>query len=353
MEIIRAILRGVQSVLNFFLPFTDRNTPLLQDIAHTAALCAILYYAPRYLEQRRNAAEAEQQQEQQAEIDELPQEQQNEQQFDDAAIDSSDAEFEGELGAVDANGEPAGPADVPPQPPFAPDAPIPPAVHDFNDADFVEPGPAAAAGGARPGAQPARRAGAADRPVGAKKAKSLARRDQRRAYHEFQRMQGDAARRAAAEGAEEREAALAEERARRAAVERELEEKARREREAKKEREEEAMREEREKRKKVEGWVRQTLREENTRAALNLKELGKSVGRSREWVEGVVKAVGVLGLRKTPEGTKVLVMITGGGWLVRLDNSIMTEMYEKTAELDGSQIGFVQAGRILETILKA
>src|SRR5205823_4972601 len=73
------------------------------------------------------------------------------------------------------------------------------------------------------------------RPIGKKKAASLARRERVRAYHEFVREQADQQRALDASTAAAREAALEAERARRKAVEREIAERERERRERERE----------------------------------------------------------------------------------------------------------------------
>ncbi|KAK0615499.1 hypothetical protein DIS24_g11754, partial [Lasiodiplodia hormozganensis] len=235
--------RILQSLLNRLLPFTRPGTPLLQDLVHTVALCAFLYFAPVIFESRSLGSQQQRPLADDATATDNGQHEDNQHirpaaernaaapalpnddaaQFDDGDfVDDDDeaelaaAEEEEALAALEAAGA-AG--DAPPQP-------------------GADPAAAAAA------AQQRRAAAAATRQVGAKKARSLARRDQRRAYHEFVRTQAEAQRAREREGAEEREAELFEEKRRRAVAEAAVEERARREREERRERERRAREEE-------------------------------------------------------------------------------------------------------------
>lgn len=184
--------------------------------------------------------------------------------------------------------------------------------------------------------------------VGAKKAKSLARRDQRRAYHEFQRSRGEAQRAADAAGAAEREAALAAERSRRAAVEAELEERARREREERRAREEEERQEEMRARGETVRVVGEGLEK---RGCVDLGEVARRVGRERGWVEKLVRVSGLVGGRKE-EG--VVKMVTGRGWVVRVDEGIMKEAYRIALEDDRHEkmkVSFEELGGMIEGVV--
>lgn len=193
---------------------------------------------------------------------------------------------------------------------------------------------------------------AAQRNVGAKKAKSLARRDQRRAYHEFQRAQGEAQRARDAEGAAEREAVLAAERERRRAVEAELEVKKAKERENRKkqdrkEREEELLRRER-----AVALVKQGLAE---RKMCNVFDVVKDVGGAdidELWVERILNANALLGKRDDGSFT----IITGTGWIVRVTDDDLRAAYEKAAEPglgdENGKIAYEELGALLEEVLK-
>ncbi|KAF2143478.1 uncharacterized protein K452DRAFT_286308, partial [Aplosporella prunicola CBS 121167] len=254
-------LRTVQYFLNRLLPFTTPGTPLVQDLVHTIALCAFLYFAPHVLENRANR-----QQDSSSDI------------HDDNAVpdaapppradpqfESEDEDFEADDGE-DIDALPPAQAQAPFQA-HVEDEPAPGGGNGNLDDAHAQPGPADAA---------QRHASQQTRQVGAKKAKSIARRDQRRAYHEFMRSQGEQQRAREAEGAEEREAELFEEKRRRAVAEAALEERARAEREAKRERERKAREEELKVQREALRLVRSGLEE---RGGVELEEVVRKVGR--------------------------------------------------------------------------
>ena len=212
-------------LLNFLLPFTKPGTPLLQDLIHTAILCGTLYFAPQIAEWYNTRLA----QDTPRHVDETGVE------AEDDAHQDLDEPLRDERLILQDDGEEV----VGPPPPLAPTPPParqngqprqqapPPQMGNFpvleplnNNAGFDDPGPA----NDRPRPTPANRV------VGAKKAKSLARKDQRRAYHEFHRQEAELRRLQEQEGAEEREAALTAEKARRAQVEEEIRERERDER---------------------------------------------------------------------------------------------------------------------------
>ena len=321
----------IQRGLNILLPFATPGTPLYQDLLHLAALCTALYYAPQiqaYIQEQRQSQhnQAEGQSEQHVPHDEhrIPEQDQ--------------------------------PEAIPPPRPFIedaeedeqeqPDAP-------FNDFagpaglpqadDDGEPGPV----NPRPQAPPG---GNTNRTVGAKKAKSLQRRDQRRAYHEFMRSQGEAQRARDAEGAEEREAQLAAERARRAAKEAEVEAKRAKEREEKRLKEEKVREAELQRRERAVQLAREEL---ETRQVVDLEDVARRIGGNvgREWVEGLVRASGLLLESQGQSRT----MITSNGWMVRVEREDMETLYREAAtavnETDGT-VAYADLGAKLEKILE-
>ncbi|KAL1637802.1 hypothetical protein SLS56_000357 [Neofusicoccum ribis] len=327
-------LRLLQSLLNRLLPFTRPGTPLLQDLVHTLALCAFLYFAPTIFESR--SAHQHQQPPPESDAggglahhddatapqpdhrgpvpraDELPAAEHE------AADEDDDAAFD-EAEQFEEDDDPDGDA-----------------------AAFVD-GEAAAAGG--------RRAAAANRQVGAKKARSIARRDQRRAYHEFVRAQAEAARAREAEGAEEREAGLFEEKRRRAVAEAVLEERARREREEKRERERRAREEEAGRQREALRLVRSGL---EGRGAVEVREVVERVGRGgedgRAWLERLLRADGVVGRGVGRDGC--VRMITAGGWVVRVEESDMQMAWKRAAKLQAAKITYAHLGEALEEVLR-
>nr|POE93109.1 hypothetical protein CFP56_75564 [Quercus suber] len=158
-------------ILNRLLPFATPGTPLLQDLVHLAAVCAVLYFGPQIQERLRRPRVGETG-DAHAPPQGLPAEhagvanvgdalpahggaEQVEREEDDG--DGSDDDDDGDVDEFEGPGDGA-----------------------LDEED--QRNPAAQAGPAQNPNLPAAR------DVGAKKAKSIARRDQRRAYHEFQRL---------------------------------------------------------------------------------------------------------------------------------------------------------------------
>lgn len=329
------------STLNRLLPFTHPNTPLFQDLVHTAVLITTLYYAPQiaeYYNTHYSPAPPS------AAVD------QNAAQRIDGQYDGSAPETPGDDVPLDeqwvlqddGDNEEAG-IEPPPHAPTPPPGQIhnPPQQggHEWQNGD---PGPADA--NDRP--QPTR----ANRVIGAKKAKSLARRDQRRAYHEFHRSLAEERKLAEEAGREEREAALAAEKARRADIEREIleekrEKQARKREEEKRETEEELRRRER--------AVERVKEEISKKGAVDLVDVAIGEGKDRVWVERLVRASGMLS-QMEKEGEKM--MITGEGWLVKVDAELMRTAYAEAAAFGDSRDGkvsFTNFGGILEKAVRA
>ncbi|KAF2231977.1 hypothetical protein EV356DRAFT_271616 [Viridothelium virens] len=216
-------LHFLQSFINRLLPFTTPGTPLLQDIAHTLFLCTVLYFGPSIQQyvQHRFVAQDDPTSTQHP-LNDLPPNQHAE------IPDRNDFQaVPGQPPINDHNAEAEEPnssdddldddlLDAPPQPPYPADHPLPP--------NAAAPNANPANGGAP---HPNNNTTATNRNVGAKKARSLARREQRRAYHEFQRSRGEAQRAAERADAEERETAVYEEKRRRAVAEMAIEERRR------------------------------------------------------------------------------------------------------------------------------
>ncbi|KAH7401192.1 hypothetical protein BKA66DRAFT_405876 [Pyrenochaeta sp. MPI-SDFR-AT-0127] len=317
------------TLLNFLLPFTKPGTPLLQDLVHTAILCGTLYYAPQIAEWY-NARQTEERLinggTQTADEQDTPTEGVDTRQEDNIPLD--------ERLVLQDDGEEV----VGGPPPSAPTPPPQEEVEDFEDpAPFAQPeaGPA----NDRPRPTPA------NRTIGAKKAKSLARKDQRRAYHEFHRQEAELRRLQEQEGAEERDAALAAEKARRAQVEEEIREKERVEREARKRDQEREAQEENERRERV---VKKVREETKSKGAVDLVDVAWAEGKDKIWVERLVRASGLLAqLQK--DGTHV--MITSHGWLVKVDQALVKQAYtdaEVYGNSHGGKVDFAEFGKILE-----
>lgn len=313
------------SLLNKLLPFATPGTPLLQDLVHLGAICTLLYYAPQ--------------------IQHWVQDQQQD----------SPASHEGLAGDAPPRPEAVGAVDEQ-QPRNAhveddgADEPAPRNDFEHNVADdqdddhaFAnvqegEPGPA------NPANVPAHRN------VGAKKAKSLARKDQRRAYNEFMRSQGDAQRAQEAEGAAEREAALAVEKERRRTAAAAFEAKKAKEREQRREAERKQREAEIRARELADKLVREALAENGM---CDLFKVARQIGGDvdEEWVERVIRASDLVGMK---DG--ILTMITSVGWAVRVSQQDVRQLYENAAVLDVSDesgaIGHDQLGGMFEKLLK-
>ncbi|PSK48637.1 hypothetical protein B9Z65_48 [Elsinoe australis] len=318
--------------LNRLLPFATPGTPITTDLIHLAVLCSLLYFAPQIQSYVKDNF--------------LYPDEPSSSQHDtptQAAPNPDQDILNHNIDAVLGEDRPSPPHQNPdPVPQEHPD-PAQPAPADALPPDLPAPDAPNPAGPAVAGPSTVRH-----REVGAKKAKSLARRDQRRAYHEFQRSQGEAQRARDAEGATEREAALAEERARRAAVEAELREEERREREERKERERREAAGERRAREVAAGLARDLLRE---RGWVDLAEVAGRVGRERGWLEGLVRAEGMVG-----EVQGRVVMVTGEGFLVRVGSEEMEEVWralEGRVNVSGAErVGFEEVGSVLEGVLR-
>ncbi|KAK7535346.1 uncharacterized protein J3D65DRAFT_630951 [Phyllosticta citribraziliensis] len=345
-------LRAIQALLNRLLPFTRPGTPLLQDLIHTACLVAFLYYAPQIFESDRGNSRQYGSGAQQAttgggglddhdnavadpdalQDDFLAAE-------DAADVDAEDAAAEaavhgGWAGAANGNQarvddelddeHAAGPANINHN-----------GNHNDNDNDN----------------NPAAAAARASRQVGAKKARSIARRDQRRAYHEFMRAQGEAQRARDAEGAEEREAEVYEEKRRRAVAEAALEEKARREREERRERERRAREDETRAQREAVRLVRDGL---ERRGVVRVEDVAGRVGKSggvegREWLERLLRAEGVVGRGRSGDG--FFRFVTASGWVVKVGHADIEAAWKRAAEKGTVKITYTDLGEALEEVV--
>ena len=309
------------ALLNRLLPFATPGTPLIQDLLHLAAICILLYFAPQIEDwlHRREANAGDNNAET-------------------AAIVPNDNDRDAEAGANDAE----------------PDAmPEEGEVDGLDDEDLdddrpppanVIPGEGQAGAAAHAGDIPP------ERNVGAKKAKSLARRDQRRAYNEFMRSQGEAQRARDAEGATEREAALAVEKERRRAAEVALEAKKAKEREQRRQREETERKEEICRRELAVSLVKEELEARNM---CDLSKTAQLVGDDvdEEWVERILRATGVIGKKGD-----TMTMVTSTGWVVRVTAEDMAKLYTTAAENgiggDDGRIEYDELGAVLETMIR-
>ncbi|KAI9701082.1 MAG: hypothetical protein M1836_001751 [Candelina mexicana] len=328
MDSLTAAFSSIQNFLNHLLPFTRPGTPLIQDILHTLVLCSVLYYAPTFLE-RRTAEYLEQQREGQAN-------------------DASD-----EQGFVD---------EVPVEEPFplddipgtenANDEEEPPALHEIEQDEALRQGfDANFAGPANP---PANQNNVRARDVGKKKAASIARREQKRAYYEFLRSEGDAQRARDREIEAALETELFEEKRRRAVIEEELEEKKKAERVEKREKERRTREKELAKRKTIIDIVRKRL---DDRGFVELDDVVREVrdGVGVEMVEKLVRAEGML-RQDISEGA--VTMITSAGFIVRLTAEDMREAYRRAAVVDNDdvdddgKVGWDTLSKTLEEVIR-
>lgn len=317
------------SLVNKLLPFATPGTPLLQDLVHLGAICTLLYYAPQIQhwaqqqqhERRASAQGLNDDSGQQAQVQGQPDDHEQEPRND-------------HVGENEANNRV--PADDP--------------ENEEDDDDLENANANIAEGEAGPANQPNIPNTPAHRNVGAKKAKSLARKDQRRAYNEFMRSQGEAQRAQEAEGAAEREAALAVEKERRRAAAAAYEAKKAKEREQKREVERRKREEEIRSRELAVSLVRDALDEEGM---CDLFKVARHVGGDvdEEWVERILRASDVVGMK---DG--VLTMITSVGWAVRVSQQDVRQLYENAAVQDVSDesgaISYDQLGGMFETILR-
>jgi hypothetical protein len=350
-----AILSLPFTILNLLLPFTRSGTPLAQDLLHTAVLCGTLYFAPQigeWYNAQRQAAEAGSVQRENVEDTHRPIEQ--------GIRNPEGRQDEGEqvplderLVLQDDGTEPARPPRAPTPPPHqarVEDIAEPHHQQNNQAQEAQLPDDAFAPGPANPPPQHANRPPPTQRVVGTKKAKSLARKDQQRAYNEWLRSEAEMRRLQEAEGREEREAASAAEKARRAAVEEEIRERARQEREERKAEEKKEAELEVARRERVVAFVRETMR---NKGAVDLVDAAWAEGKDRVWVEKLIRASGLLQQLQKEGGH---IMITGHDWLVRLDEDIMAKAYaeaEQLGERNGGKVGLEEFGGILERAVLA
>ncbi|KAI9808169.1 MAG: hypothetical protein M1825_004626 [Sarcosagium campestre] len=338
MDSIKALVLKFQAVINYFLPFTRPGTPIFQDIVHTLILCTILWFAPQWLEQR--AAERYfERSEQRDDADRAP--------------DVDDAEIVPEPPPEDNEGELDGPQLPAPEIEDVidedflrfqrADEDIPPEFLDDNFAGPAHP----------PAQQPQHTAAARARDVGKKKAKSLARKDQRRAYHEFMRSQGEAQRARDRTIAEEREAQVREERKRRAELERVLEDKRREERSQRKLEETQRREEEISRRKLAVELVRTNVEKFGW---ADLKQVAEDVGGDVDeaWVERLCKADGFIN-SEPKEGE--MIVATKTGFVVKVgDYDLRQTRLRISAAVQGksseSRVSLAQVASVLEQVIR-
>ncbi|KAF1950020.1 hypothetical protein CC80DRAFT_456432, partial [Byssothecium circinans] len=351
------LLSAIRGTLDLLLPFTNPQTPLLQDLVHTAILCGTLYYAPQIAEHYNThyAPSART----------IPHTTDNAQ--NDVPHINEDVIHEPDTDDNDNHNEEIDrpPHTAAPPRPHIEDAPEENILeeeeegewqnpHDFANLPAFADAEAPPAGGAGPANPQPRAIPPNNRTIGTKKAKSLARRDQRRQYHEFQRYQAEQRRAAEANGREEREAALALEKARRWEEERRIAEKQRLERERKKEDERRDADDERERRERVVAFVRDEVMK---RGAVDLVKVAAGEGKDRVWIERLVRASGmVTKMEMECGGGGSRVMVTGEGWIVRVDGELMAKAYADAVAFgegrDG-RVSFEEFGGIVERAVLA
>ena len=311
------------------VPFASPGTPLLQDLLYSAAIAAcvavILYEKFQKPTDSHGTSHAPT-----AAPDEIRNDEPRADAIDGHEVNEAQQRqvyfFDEEDQARDTPTNvprPDEPDDVAPAQPHQAGNEVPVArPHEQNDDDAGE-GPA-------DGAANNDRAASQARNVGAKKAKSLARRDQRRAFNEFMRNQGDAQRAREAEGAAEREATLAQEREKRAAAEAAIEARKAKEREARRLAEEKARERERRRRTEPVDAVRRDL------AARNMSDLWKVVDEfpdldlDVEFLEKLLQTAGILKNGKSDDGS--VTMLTSKSWVVRITRADMDRVYEIAIE---------------------
>lgn len=335
-------MAGLISLINRLLPFATPGTPLVQDLLHLAALCTALYYAPQlqaYYQRTLQGSTGDDGQalndsdasNDNAQNDTLPPQQDGPvDQHNPVQAEAHELHHEGNAIPQPNEDDSDNDNDLENDP-------------QFNAAVNLDNAPGQA-GPAGPAHTPANRA------IGAKKARSLARRDQRRAYHEFVRSQADAARAADAADATDREKAASLERERRARVEEEVRERERVVREERRERERAAREEEWGRR---EGVVRRVRGEVGQRGMVDLGALAVEFAEREEWIERLVKASGLLGRSEGGEVT----MLTGEGWIVRVGKDEINEMAslalgESTTEGGDGKVSYQRLGGVLESVLR-
>jgi hypothetical protein len=338
--------------LNNLIPFTDPATPLWRDILHSALLCTFLYLAPKiqwhriadgfwWIGSKIQLAETQQRPPDPAQLEArglVEQLEGQELELFDSEDEEQAQEAQHEEGLFVQQDEEAAPA-----------API----HQ-NGGPQAQAGPAnpPVDGAAQQPHQPQRRRDL-NKPVGAKKQKSLARREQIRQYHEFQRQQAELQRAQDAEGAAEREAAQAAERERRRKVEEKIQQEKTREREARRREEERAREKEEKDRRTALDMVSERLSDGS--GLLSFGDVAKTVGRDVVWVENIVRREGLLGT-KDVSGKRTLTVITKHGWLARIDANLMKEVYERAAKWDGELehgiVSWEDLGYILAEVLR-
>ncbi|KAI9865519.1 MAG: hypothetical protein M1824_002259 [Vezdaea acicularis] len=293
--------------LNILLPFTDPKTPLWLDIAHTLVLCSVLYLAPTFLERRV-----------QRNLEHEAQEPLEPQQIDDQLRRTDTRNIRGDLDHSDLEN---------------------------TDEDINE-----QIQGAEPHAiEDLGQPGAPNRTprvhnVGKKKAASIARKDQRRAYNEQQRVIGEAQRAREREIEAASATELAEARKRRQAVERELELKREREKEKKRAEEKKAREDEIKRRREIVDRVKEKV---NGPGWVDLQRHFKD----QDEAVALLRAEGLLG--KVEDG--VTTISTNSGFIARVEEKDIREAYQRCLIASKKNLGIItwlDIGKALEMVIR-
>ncbi|KAI9829929.1 MAG: hypothetical protein M1819_005901 [Sarea resinae] len=331
MEIIKSSLLSFQYALNLLLPFASPGTSLAQDVFRSIVLCSILYLALRYFRQRADESSLQ-------EGNTVSPQYQSE---DLVEADDEDLEEVGELGpATRENDLPLNWVENRGDVNFDP----------VNDPGTVPADPQR--GLLHPAQEP--RINARAREIGKKKAASLARRDQRRAYHEFVRSQGEAQRAREREVEEALQSEILEERRRRAEFARQLERKKLIEREERRGEEKRLVEEEFTRRKMALEIVRETL---SSKSWIDIHQVTDAVGGgvSDEWLVKLLRAEGLVG--RDSQSASVT-MITERGFVVRVNEHAIREVCRRAAEDDyqdlaSGQLSWRLLGGLLDDVIQS
>jgi hypothetical protein len=302
---------GIISTINTFVPFADPSRPIWIDITYSLVLCTILWLGPQiqqsflkitkplHLQPPETAQEV---------VEDVPNAPNPVVPAEDPIdSDSSDSE-------TDLLNDPAFQQflneNVQPEP-----VALPPAANEADrHREQLQPLPH----------QPARQRDP-NRPVGAKKARSLARRQQMRAYNEFLREQGDQQRAIDASTSAAREATQKAERERRAAAEAKIRESEEAAREAKKAKE----RKDREAEARTVNQAKRYISGQlESYGLVQLGAAAKELGKDEGWLISMLKSEGVVGFTEV-QGKRRLVMLTAAGYIVRIDEEEMEQLYQE------------------------
>ena len=348
MSVLSNSLTSIYRFINVLLPFTRPGTPLLQDIAHTALVCALLYYAPKYFESQhprqssRSEAAYSNNDIKQANLENRANDGSAEEHADghvenqeSIANDGQDAlpreEIETDSDLDDSDDE----TDLEAHP-DRPEQQFPEAHNHPQNENPQQQQPDLPS----------------SRVVSTKKARSLARRSQRRAYNEFLRSQGEAARAAAATEAARDEASAALERARRSAADAAAELRLSEERQARKELALAKAAKDESRTQMVVTIVKKRLLD------FGLVDIEKDVLEYVDElnVEKVEKIVRAAGIERTnlENNQMVSTMILKSKYIVNLDEDLMREVYEIAAtrtDQDLGKVTWAQLGGIVESLV--